>query len=118
MDVPIRQAPLALIEASPSPEQQLAAAVFACALADATDPAASTPDRLSAERFLLEDVEWFAFWSSVADIDADAIRQHARRVLTGGPTTIWNAAAFTAAPSPIAFTLADHGRPQLPSCSF
>jgi hypothetical protein len=79
---PVRQARLGLNARSLSPEQRLAGAVLAQAVADSRNRSYDERRRRGASAFL-QGADLMAFWCSVAGLDPDVVRQKARRLHVG-----------------------------------
>ena len=77
---PIRQAPIDLVQRELRPEQQLAGAVLAQAVADLHDPTITPLERDRARHFLVSSA-WLAFWCAVAGVDLAVVREQSRALV-------------------------------------
>jgi hypothetical protein len=78
----IRQAPFPLTERPLVAEQLLAAAVLGQAVRDATDRHSSERRRAAALSFLFDRSESLRFWTAMAGLDAQLVREQAQQLLS------------------------------------
>jgi hypothetical protein len=87
MQSPIRQAPISLVQRPLNPERLLAAAVLGQAVADAQHADVSERWRTTARAFLLGHDAMLEFWSSVAGLNAQLVRERAGNSSSGDRAT-------------------------------
>jgi hypothetical protein len=79
MLIPIRQSKTSLVVRL-DPQQELARAVLAQAVADACNLTIDERERLAAAAFLLNGAEVLRFWCAVGGLDPRVVRRYARQL--------------------------------------